>query len=376
MKDFIAKRVVFIWVLALLLIISGASGNYYAAVRGQVVTGDVTGDGQVTLEDANVVLKAALNITSLSGEALQAADFNHDSFLTLEDANMVLKAALKINAGEFVVKDGVLVEYKGNGGKVVVPAGVTVIGRNAFANHNSVQEVILPDGITEIEDRAFSECSLESISLPDTVAYIGDAAFFNCKLLKEISIPDTVTYIGDGIFSGCSLLTDVKLPAALPAMPDRAFYDCNSLKNINLPQTITSWGTKAFWGCRGLADEKGYVIIQSILYDGNLACNNQSPKLEELVLPDTVEIIAEGAFAENWGFKSIVLPEGVKIIEDNAFFLCSNLADITIPVSVTRIGTQAFAAIGNGTGPVIHGYEGSYAQSFAREQGMEFQPIY
>lgn len=374
MKKLIVKGVIFIFSYVFFLHVLVVSGDCYAAEKPLV--GDVTGNKQVTLEDANVVLKAALKMINLSGEALQAADVDYDSAITLADANQVLKIALKISVeDEFVIKDGVLVEYRGTGRKVVVPDGVTVIGTKVFADNKSVEEIVLPDSVTKIEERAFTECSLKSITLPDTITYIGDAAFFNCNLLKEIKMPDTVRYIGKDVFAGCSLLTNVQLSMSLSAIPDRAFYGCYSLKSINLPDTISSWGERAFWGCRGLADDNGYVIIKSILYDGNLACNNQSPELEDLVLPDTVTIIAEGAFAENWGFRSIVLPEGVKIIEDNAFLLCSSLTDITIPVSVTTIGPKAFAYIGNGTGPVIHGYEGSYAQNFARENGMKFQVI-
>lgn len=58
--------------------------------------GDIDGNRKVTLEDAQLALKAALKIIILDGEKLEAADINHNGKVDLEDAQFVLKAALKI----------------------------------------------------------------------------------------------------------------------------------------------------------------------------------------------------------------------------------------------------------------------------------------
>ena len=59
-----------------------------------IVKGDVNGDNQVTLTDAQIVLKVALGITSLTDESV--ADVNGDKQVSLIDAQLVLKAALGI----------------------------------------------------------------------------------------------------------------------------------------------------------------------------------------------------------------------------------------------------------------------------------------
>ena len=41
------------------------------------------------------------------------------------------------NTSDFVIENGVLKEYKGSGGNVVVPEGVTSIGDEAFKNCKS-----------------------------------------------------------------------------------------------------------------------------------------------------------------------------------------------------------------------------------------------
>lgn len=62
-----------------------------------VTPGDVNLDGDVTLDDANLALKAALGIgADLTGDALVAANVNLVDGVTLDDANMILKLALGI----------------------------------------------------------------------------------------------------------------------------------------------------------------------------------------------------------------------------------------------------------------------------------------
>lgn len=61
-----------------------------------VCLGDADGNGMVDLQDARLVLKAALKISELKPEAVAVADANRDNKITLEDARLVLKAALKI----------------------------------------------------------------------------------------------------------------------------------------------------------------------------------------------------------------------------------------------------------------------------------------
>lgn len=59
-------------------------------------TGDVDGNGVVDLEDAQLALKAALKIETISEEAQLRTDVVEDKNITLHDAQLILKRALKI----------------------------------------------------------------------------------------------------------------------------------------------------------------------------------------------------------------------------------------------------------------------------------------
>lgn len=61
------------------------------------VLGDANGDSKVDLADAQLVLKAALKISTMSTQSMSEIDVNDDSKVDLKDAQSVLKVALKIS---------------------------------------------------------------------------------------------------------------------------------------------------------------------------------------------------------------------------------------------------------------------------------------
>ena len=63
------------------------------------VLGDLDGDGGVKLGDAQIALKAALKIDTLTDAQKAAADVNNDGVVDLKDAQKILKVALKIDKG-------------------------------------------------------------------------------------------------------------------------------------------------------------------------------------------------------------------------------------------------------------------------------------
>lgn len=63
---------------------------------------------------------------------------------------------------------------------------------------------------------------------------------------------------------------------------------------------------------------------------------------ENVIIPDGVTAIGDGAFRGRTNVISITIPDGVTEIGDSAFSGCNNLTGITIPNSVTKIGVSAF----------------------------------
>ena len=132
---------------------------------------------------------------------------------------------------DFVIKKGVLQKYKGPGGDVTIPAGVTEIGYGAFRGCTSLTSVTIPAGVTEIGAWAFQGCAnLTSVTIPAGVTEIGSSAFFGCTGLTSVTIPAGVTEIGRSAFSGCTGLTSVTIPEGVKIIGEYAFFDCKKLE--------------------------------------------------------------------------------------------------------------------------------------------------
>ena len=181
---------------------------------------------------------------------------------------------------------------------------------------NKVENVVIPDGITQIDDYAFELCTqLKTVTIPGSVTSIGDDAFYGCYRLTSITLPNSVTYIGDRAFSGCDSLTNITIPNSVTSIGERMFAYCGNLTSITIPNSVTNIGSAAFRECESLAS---------------------------ITIGSGVTSIGEEAFYNCGSLTSITIGSGVTSIGDNAFWYCKSLTSITIPSSVTNIGYNAF----------------------------------
>ena len=117
----------------------------------------------------------------------------------------------KNNSKDFVIEDGVLKEYQGKSNAVIIPDGVTEIGKECFSK-SIIKSVIIPNSVTTLGEKAFWCCiNLKSVEIPDSVTSIDDYAFQGCLNLTSLIIPDSVTSIGKFAFSSCFKLYDVTI---------------------------------------------------------------------------------------------------------------------------------------------------------------------
>ena len=67
--------------------------------------------------------------------------------------------------------------------------------------------------------------------------------------------------------------------------------------------------------------------------------------------------------------EKVILPEGLLTISYGTFRQCESLKSIYIPESVIEIADDAFEESGLET---IYGKSGSYAETYAKQNGYEF----
>lgn len=115
----------------------------------------------------------------------------------------------------------------------------------------------------------------DSVELYETnfpVAYIADEAFIYNTDLKTIVIPEGVTDIGQRAFYGCESLETVILPSTITIISDEAFAYCTSLRQINLPDQLFFAGENIFYECNALKlTEEDKSVLANTEYATNLA---------------------------------------------------------------------------------------------------------
>lgn len=244
--------------------------------------------------------------------------------------------------------------------EVVVNAGVTSVGNQAFVEATNLTSVYLPNGLYTIGDSAFAGCSnLQSISIGTGLTTVGTSAFLMCTSLQSINLPNTVSSIGKQAFLQCKSLTSFTIPSGVTTIGESTFYMCTKLNSIALPNSVkTITGTYAFGGCTNLKTISFGTGLTSIGEGAFYNCKG----LTSLNIPSNVKTIGKIAFAGCNNIKSLTLNEGLVSIGEEAFYV-DEFNSVTIPSTVTSIGKDAFAMGGYKT---LYGNKGSIAESYAK----------
>ena len=244
----------------------------------------------------------------------------------------------------FLIENGVLVAYSQDGPVAEVPDGVTEIGKWAFTNNTTIEQVNLPDSVTVIDEQAFANCSsLKSVRIPESLNEINKYAFYNCTNLKEAAITKNLTKIGAYAFNGCQNLEGtIGLGENLTELGEYAFGGCSKLTgDLVIPSSIPNIARGIFSGCSGLNGE--LVLPEGVLSIGESAFSGCS-NLKGLNIPDSVTEIGSDAFYNCQSFAGeLILPSSVKSIKDSAFLGCRGFTGaLRIPDSVETLGSFAF----------------------------------
>lgn len=112
-------------------------------------------------------------------------------------------------------------------------------------SNNTITSITLPEGLTSIEDEAFSGCNLTSITITESVTSIGKSAFSYCSSLISVAITSRrVTSIGYGAFNGCSLISVVCKSSSPPNIENIGWIveKINvSASSVDLYKTAEGW---------------------------------------------------------------------------------------------------------------------------------------
>ena len=226
-------------------------------------------------------------------------------------------------------------------GEVRIPNSVTTLGASSFANDSKITALIIGTGISSLSTTVFAGCTgitsltvngqieggisasmfgeCRNLEILTTASDVAANGFLDKTNLLSLAFLNGVQRIGASAFECCyGIRGAIYLPDSLVEIDDDAFYACDSITSIRLSPNIEEISSGVFSCCS---------ILENVNWS-ELGCLRQ---------------IANSAF-ECTGLVSIELPSGLETIGEYAFVDCAILSgDLLIPSSVETIADGAFA---------------------------------
>lgn len=358
-------------------VFSIGGGSYDEAVTVELSCPDAAAKIYYTTDDT---VPTAQNGTRYSGKAIKISEPTVLRAVAVNDvASSVCVRHVYTFGGvdikdPYVVKDGVLMEYRGGLRDLYldqdpVCKDIKAVGPGAFRGNTTLSSVVLPSGVTEIGEDAFRDCTALSYLDGFGVTSIGDNAFYGCTNLSFVEIAE-LNALGTAAFRGCSLLNSIYMTNGgnhVAEIPEFAFADCASLTNFSLAPDTVSIGSYAFDGTYlfDLTEESaaalsnvrtigsyafrnsgisGTVSLDSVESLGN-SCFSHT-QIREMILPETVTELPAGFIEEASALRRFSAP-GVTWIGDNALFYSFGAPTVQLEMDLTKIthvGSYAFCS--------------------------------
>ncbi len=187
------------------------------------------------------------------------------------------------------------------------------IDEYAFAYHERIESVTLPEGVREIRKSAFRICTrLRKVHIPESLVSIGKEAFID-TVLEELYLP-----------AGFESLAD----DALITAGAHRLGDPPSLRRI-----VVHDGNPWFYVESGLLCRRGDKGDRGIVFNDDV---------EDVVIPDAVTSIADFAFSNARNIKTFSVGPNLKRIGTAGFATWCYISDIHIELAEPLEGRTIF----------------------------------
>lgn len=227
-----------------------------------------------------------------------------------------------------------------------ISSTINALGEYSFANCYSLDNIKLAEDLKEIGAYAFSnDHALENINIPSSLTSIGEYAFSSTKI-SNLIIPNGVIEIKEGSFKDCYNLSSIKIPNGVEKIGVFAFQKI-PIESLSIPASVNSISSTSF---------SDITMLNKIMVDENntfyrtengALIENANNKLvigtfkdNKAVIPSSIKIIGERAFAGKTSITTVIVPDTIEKIEDNAFYN-TYMTTITIPKSVKSFDPKA-----------------------------------
>lgn len=220
-------------------------------------------------------------------------------------------------------------------------------GRTCFANTQLKGDIIINKGVIGAAIFANTKITSLTINTNSTALYSYSASGFcsKCKNLTTVQLPNTITKFEDYCFSDCINLDTINKPSNLIVIGNRCFYNTIKLLHFDL-SNIQSIGTRAFYNS-GLS---GIITIPNTVTSLGGSVFHNCNNITKLIINNNnvTELKSElttalGGFASHCSnLEEVILPNNIEIIDAYCFTNDIKLATINVPTNLKSIGNYAF----------------------------------
>lgn len=240
-----------------------------ATMRSDIVSLNIAANIGNSIRTANVSFvnsaNEVLNIITVSQTGATIA--NNEIWYISSDGNI-------IEPDTYNLKGTIVSNTYGNGkGVIVFEDDLTEIWERAFYGKKHLIGITIPEGVINIGDSSFYDCSIVEINVPNRVTTIGNGAFQSCRNLIKITIPENISTIGTRAFDSCDSLTEITIPPKVSVINSYTFQSCTNLSEVTISEGLTEICIGAFSYCSSLLE---ITIPESVTYLWTAfnGCNN------------------------------------------------------------------------------------------------------
>ena len=231
-----------------------------------------------------------------------------------------------------VTGDDILFNYQ----KVYLPRSLVSIGKYAFAGNSNLTTFLFPQF-----NGTRTEAEIEKFYALRT---IGEGAFDDCTQLTKLNIPNSITSIENYVFRGVPV-TGYAINSKVKSVGMGAFQN-TKLTKITIPESVTSIGAFAFGNCSNL--QTVTFNTKSCSFGGE--CFKNCEKLKEFTFPESAHLGLPGGILENCPSltkctmpKTLTDENGIESSTINMFTNDVSLTDVTLPTNIKKLGLRMFA---------------------------------
>ena len=184
------------------------------------------------------------------------------------------------------------------------PKTIAIMKKQFFLFVLMLQPLVASADTVEI-DGIYYNLNSEAKTAEVTSADKSSEAVVIPKSVVSKGVTYSVTSIGERAFSSCNNLTSITIPSSMTDIGEYAFQNCSSLTSVNISD-LEAWCKISFQ----FSPSSPYHLFLN------------GDEIKDLVIPNSVISIGDGAFNRCCGLTSITIPNSVTYIDEHAFMYC------------------------------------------------------